>query len=227
MRLSKFKDCRLGQRGIIVANGPSLNNMDFSLLRGETLIGMNKIFLGFEKFTIYPKYYVAINNKVIGQSVAEIKALNCVKFISEQNANGLIQEDALTYLLNTKTPPARFATDLTLGVNEGWTVTYVALQIAYYLGFSEVVLVGLDHRYKYSGKPNEARILEGADLNHFSDKYFGYGQTWDNPDLSNSEESYALARECYERDGRRIIDATLDGACTVFEKADYRKLFAH
>ena len=39
--------------------------------------------------------------------------------------------------------------------------------------------------------------------------------------LRNNERYYGFARTEYERDGRKIIDATLDGKCQVFEKADY------
>jgi hypothetical protein len=213
------------QRCIIVANGPSLNKMDLSFLRSEIVFGMNKIHLGFRKFGFYPKYYVAVNAKVIEQSLSEISAMNCVKFIGNQGAQGKVKEGPLTYLVNTTTPPARFCHDISHGVHEGFTVTHAALQIAYYLGFKEAVLIGLDHRYEFAGKPNEARTLHGPDPNHFCESYFGHGQRWDNPDLVNSEESYALARREFERAGRRIIDATVDGACPTFEKADYRELF--
>jgi hypothetical protein len=197
--------------------------MDLRFLRKHTCIGLNKIFLGFKKFGFYPKYYVAVNDLVIEQSAAEIKALNCVKFISQRNAHW-VPESAMTYHINTQSPPQRFCTDITQGVHEGWTVTYAALQIAYYLGFKKVVIVGMDHRYTYQGQPNETHLLQGDDPNHFSPGYFG-GQRWDNPDLVHSEESYRLARNIFEADGRRIIDATLGGACTVFEKQDYTQVF--
>jgi hypothetical protein len=223
-RLARLKDRHKSERAVLVANGPSLNNMDLSFLRHETTIGLNKIYLGTQKFHFYPRYYVAVNEKVIAQGASDIRAMNCVKFISGRSA-GLVPEDALTYHINTTNPPARFCPDITFGAHEGWTVTYTALQIAYFLGFREVVLIGLDHRYKFVGQPNEARTLDGPDPNHFSENYFGHGQTWDNPDLKNSEESYRIARAEYEKDGRRIVDATLDGACTVFDKADYRDIF--
>jgi hypothetical protein len=93
------------------------------------------------------------------------------------------------------------------------------------LGFSTVILIGLDHRYTFQGKPGEERILQGPDPNHFTPEYFGGGQRWDNPDLAASEIHYQAARTAYEADGRRIIDATVDGACPVFEKSDYRSIF--
>ena len=224
-RLGCLRNRHEGERVVLVANGPSLNRMDTAFLRRETTIGLNKIFLGFRRLRFYPRYYVSVNRKVIEQSASEIRAMKCVKLLGREACGGLIHEDALTYLISTANPRDRFYRDITRGVHEGWTVTYAALQAAYFLGFKEVVLIGMDHRYTYNGEPNEAQRLDGPDLNHFSEHYFGFGQQWDNPDLAHSEESYRIARSVYEQDGRRIIDATLDGACTIFEKADYRKLF--
>lgn len=223
MRLEGFRNRHDG-RVVIVANGPSLNRMQLGFLRREKVIGLNKIFLGLKRFRFYPRYYVAVNARVLEQSAAEIRALNCVKFLSKRRPD-LLPEDALTYHLETRSPPARFCGDITRGVHEGWTVTYVALQISYFLGFREVVILGMDHRYAFTSAPNTAEVIHGADPNHFSPDYFGGGQSWDAPDLARSEESYRLARVEFEKTGRRIIDATVDGACTVFEKADYRQLF--
>nr|WP_320011010.1 6-hydroxymethylpterin diphosphokinase MptE-like protein [uncultured Desulfobulbus sp.] len=223
-RLERFNNRHTGERVVVVANGPSLNNMDLCFLRHETAIGMNKIFLGLNKFRFYPKYYVAINRKVIEQSINNIKSLNCNKFISMRGSE-LLPEDALTYHLETQNPPARFSKDITRGIHEGWTVTYAAIQVAYFLGFSEVVIIGMDHRYQFTGQPNEARRLDGPDPNHFCPEYFGGGQNWDNPDLKNSEESYRIARTEFENDGRRILDATLYGSCEIFEKIHYKDYF--
>ena len=221
--LTRFKDRHAQGRCVIVCNGPSLNRMDLSLLRHEIVIGLNKIYLGLDRFGFYPKYLVAVNEKVITQSVAEFAKMNCIKFIGERGAYA-IPEGSLTYHLATKKPPHRFCKDISVGLREGGTVTYAALQIAYYMGFSEVIIVGMDHSFQYSGAPHETRKMEGPDPNHFSPSYFG-GQLWDNPDLERSEESYRIARKVFEADGRRIIDATLNGACDIFEKTPYSDVF--
>ncbi|MFQ3192633.1 MAG: hypothetical protein ACI936_003785 [Paraglaciecola sp.] len=41
----------------------------------------------------------------------------------------------------------------------------------------------------------------------------------------NSEKYYAIAKAKYENTGRQIIDATLNGACTVSDKRDYKGIF--
>jgi|TARA_R110000765_G_scaffold99991_2_gene187572 hypothetical protein len=223
-RFASFHNYHRNQAAIIVANGPSLNKTDLNLIRSYPTIGLNKIFLGFNDLGFYPRYYAAVNDLVIEQSEAEIKRLNCVKFISKRNSK-VIPEDALTYHINTCFPPAKFCKDIQDGVNEGGTVTYVALQIAYYLGFKTVIIVGMDHNFAFTGNPNETHTIKEADPNHFSSAYFGYGQKWDNPDLEKSEKSYALARRVYEADGRSILDATIGGKCTIFEKVDYDEYF--
>lgn len=224
-RLLTLRKRHEGEACVLVCNGPSLNRMDLSFLKNQTVIGLNKIFLGFKKFQFYPRYWVSVNRKVIEQSHLQIRALNCVKFISEHNSQGLVPEDALTYHLNTQSPKERFSTDLTQGLHEGWTVTYAALQVAYFLGFQKVIIIGMDHNFAYTGKPNEAHTMQGADPNHFAPGYFAAGQQWDNPDIENSEASYRLAKHVFEKDGREIIDATLDGHCTIFEKRHYQTLF--
>ena len=43
--LRNFRDKHLGERCIIMANGPSLAKIDPSMLRGETTFGLNRIYL--------------------------------------------------------------------------------------------------------------------------------------------------------------------------------------
>jgi len=127
-------------------------------------------------------------------------------------------------LYSTYTGP-KFATDICGQLWEGATVTTVALQIAYYMGFSEVVLIGVDHNFVTQGKPNTTVVSQGDDPNHFSPNYFGKGFRWQLPDLETSERGYALARQAFEADGRRVVDATIDGKLRIFPRVEYNTLF--
>jgi hypothetical protein len=199
--------------------------MDLRFLRSETAIGLNKIYLGFSKFRFYPRYYVAVNSKVLEQAAPHIRGLRCTKFLDDKAlAAGVLGRDALTCFISEQVERP-FSTDLTLGYHQGATVTHSALQVAYHLGFNEVILIGLDHRYRFHGKPGEAQVMLESDPNHFDGDYFSKGQSWDNPELERSEHHYRAARAAYEADGRRVIDATPGGACPVFEKRDYRDIF--
>jgi hypothetical protein len=119
-----------------------------------------------------------------------------------------------------------FQRDLTRPVVVGGTVTFVALQIAFYMGFRTVILVGLDHKYADKGPPSgtETRAAD-LDSSHFHPQYFPRGIKWQLPDLRRSEIDFGIARRVYEDDGREILDATPGGACQVFKKVNYASLF--
>jgi len=101
----------------------------------------------------------------------------------------------------------------------------VALQLAYHMGFNEVILVGVDHNFTTKGLANTTIISDGDDPNHFASNYFGKGFKWQLPDLEGSERAYRLAKDAYEKVGKRIIDATIGGKLTIFPKVDYIGLF--
>lgn len=222
-RLIHFKDRHRGGRAVIVCNGPSLNQMDLEFLSGEIVFGLNKIHLGLRKFGFFPRYLVAVNDKVIAQSAEAYRDLSAVKFLTER-ALDILPPDPFTYHIRTTGLKERFFPDITKGVREGHTVTHAALQIAYYMGFQEVVIIGMDHRFETQGAPNEAQRLNGPDVNHFSADYFR-DQDWDLPNLVESEVSYRAALAAFSADNRRIIDATVGGACEIFPKRDYRQVF--
>ena len=110
------------------------------------------------------------------------------------------------------------------GAWEGATVTFVALQLAYHLGFYEVILIGVDHSFATTGPANKLVTATAADANHFDPTYFGPGVKWQYPDLEVSAAAYALARDAFETSGRHILDATVGGQLKVFPKADYEQL---
>lgn len=222
-RLLAFKDRHKGARCVIVCNGPSLNKMDLGFLKGETVFGLNKIYLGLEKFGFQPDYLVAVNRKVIEQSCLAYASMACTKFISTRGAD-LLPEDPQTFHIQTIGLEDLFYQDITEGVREGHTVTHAALQLAYYMGFAKVVIIGMDHHFPASGAPNTPLHMTGDDPNHFSPDYFK-DSAWDAPNLAGSERSYRAARAVFEAAGRRIIDATVDGHCDIFEKDDYRGIF--
>lgn len=213
--LKRFYNVHKNEDLILICNGPSLNNINFQIFNNQIIMGLNKIFLGFDKFNFYPRYYLATNKKVIKSSLAAINDLNCLKF-TPTHSQDILKNGPLNYFLNIS-KKENFSLDITKGVNEGYTVTYVGLQLAYFMGFSKVVLIGLDHRYSFQGEPNQESFLKGDDPNHFDSSYFK-NQSWDNPDLENSERYFKIANEVFKKDNREIIDATVNGDCHIFPK---------
>lgn len=224
-RMQAMQDIHRGKRCFIIGNGPSLKQTDLSKLRNEFTFGMNRIYLLFPELGFTTTYFVSINDLVIEQCAEEIAALPIPKFIAwHSNRHFKRFPDDTVFLYSTYTGSG-FAYDLTRRVWEGATVTNVALQIAFYMGFEQVILIGVDHNFASKGEANKTVISQGDDPNHFSASYFGKGFRWQLPDLDTSEIGYNLARSAYQKAGRQVLDATVGGKLTVFPKVDYNSLF--
>jgi hypothetical protein len=224
-QLAALKDIHRGQRCFIIGNGPSLKQTDLSRLRNEFTFGMNRIYLMFPELGFTSRYYVSTNNLVIEQCAADIHDLTMPKFLA-WHARRFVTPTPDTIFLHTTYTGPKFAQDAAERLWEGATVTYVTLQLAYHMGFDQVILIGVDHSFTTQGKPNSTVTSQGDDPNHFHPGYFGKGFRWQLPDLETSERSYHLARQAYEAAGRSVLDATVGGKLTVFPKIAYESLFA-
>ena len=235
-RLAALKDIHRGQRGFIIGNGPSLRQTDLTKLRGEYTFGMNRIYILFPELGFTTTYFLSINDLVIEQCAGEIMALPMPKFLtwrshrffkSHQPSAISHQPSSFippTFLYTTYTGP-KFARNAAGRLWEGATVTYVALQLAFHMGFERVILIGVDHSFVSKGEANKTITSQGDDPNHFAPNYFGKGFRWQLPDLDTSERAYRMAKAAYEADGRQVLDATVNGKLTVFPKVDYNSLF--
>ena len=224
-RIHEFRQIHQGQRCFIIGNGPSLKDTDLSRLKNEFTFGMNRIYLLFPELGFTTTYFASINDLVIEQCAGDIAALPMPKFIAwHSNRHFQRFPEDLSFLYTTYTGP-QFAFDMTRRIWEGATVTNVALQLAFYMGFEQVILIGVDHNFTSKGEANKTVVSDGADPNHFSPAYFGKGFRWQLPDLETSEIGYRLARKTYENAGRQVLDATAGGKLTIFPKVEYNSLF--
>lgn len=225
-RLQRFKDRYLGRRCFILGNGPSLRKTDLSLLRDEITFGLNRIYLAFDDLGFATNFLVSINRLVIEQCADEIARLPCTKFVNWHARKDIDFTQGMVFLRSRYDPfTLPFYHDPRHGVFEGSTVTYVAMQLAFYMGFGTVVLVGVDHTFTTKGPAHKEVMSTGDDPDHFHPAYFGKGFRWQLPDLEDSERHYRIAKEEYEKHGRQIVDATIDGKLDVFPKVDYYSLF--
>lgn len=223
-RLGEYHNKHRGQRCFLIGNGPSLKQTDMSRLKGEFTFGTNRIYLMFPELGFTTTYFLSINSLVIEQCAEEIRALPIPKFLSWRS-HKLIEPTPNMMFIHTTYTGQKFAQDMRWRVWEGATVTYVGMQLAYYMGFEQVILIGVDHNYPTQGTPNTTITSQGDDPNHFNPSYFGKGFRWQLPDLETSERAYQMARQAYEQAGRQLLDATVGGKLTIFQKIDYNSLF--
>jgi hypothetical protein len=232
--IGKFKDKYIGRRTFIIGNGPSLNKCDLTPLKNEITFGVNSIFLNTVNMGFLPNFYVVEDVYVAEDRSSEINSLHGpVKFFGNY-LKYCLHSDPKTYWLNVRFRyddypdfPA-FSRDALRMVWVGGTVTYMCLQLAFYMGFSEVYLIGFDHSYIIPGSAqvdgNEILSTEN-DPNHFHPEYFGKGYRWHDPKVERMEKAFLKAKKEYEKDNRKIYNATVGGNLNVFDRIEYSSLF--
>lgn len=223
-RIHKFKNIHQGDSCVIIGNGPSLKTMDLDWLRDTYTFGLNRIYLKFPELGFSTTYFVSVNQLVIEQCAADIADLPMPKFIGWYWREFLDLAPDINYVRYIKDGTLDFSIDPGHRIWEGATVTYVAMQLAYYMGFQKIYLIGVDHHFNTKGEPNKVVVTEESDPDHFDPNYFGKGFRWQLPDLDRSEEAYRIAKNVYEADGREILDATVNGKLDIFPKIDYRSI---
>lgn len=217
--------CR-GRPLLIVGNGPSLNRTPLDEFCGVTSIGMNKIDLLFARTTWRPDLIVCVNNLVVKQHAAAFADSNVPVFLSWKSRY-FMPRDArgrVNFFLSRDTD--EFSRDITQGVGFGSTVTYTALQFAYFMEANPVLIVGVDHSFKANGPAHDIARREGPDVNHFDPNYFKAGTYWGLPDIDGSERAYVRARREIEGAGRRVFDATIDGKLRIFPRVSIEHAIA-
>ena len=215
-KLKSLKNRHLGEKAVIVCNGPSLLKSNLSLLDGVTTFGLNKINLIFEKSHFRPSYIVSVNRYAIEQNIDFFNQTDIPLFIDSYSSKIVKQRKNICFLHSSL--PNKFAKDCSMSLYRGGTVTFVSIQLAFHMGFKKVALIGCDHNFASKGPANKLVESGDKDENHFDSRYFAGGVKWQLPNLPLSEYSYHMAKETYELDGRTIFNATEGGYLEVFPK---------
>lgn len=213
-RLLGYKNQFDGKKAVILCNGPSLNDVDFDQLSDCFCFGLNKINLMFERTSFRPSCIVAVNPLVIEQNREFIEGTDLPVFLDGIAARRVAFHKHHVHL---RCYENGFSKNAEQYVSQGGTVTFVAMQLAYYMGFSEVALVGCDHFFAQTGVPHSTLQAGVSDPNHFDPNYFA-NQNWHAPDLEMSERAYQQARDCFEADGRILVNASTRSALEILPR---------
>nr|VFJ43153.1 MAG: Protein of unknown function DUF115 [Candidatus Kentron sp. DK] len=203
--------------------------------------GVNSIFLMTRSNGFRPTYYVVEDDLVFSENIEEIDAYEgVVKILPRQYAEKLSGRNACyafemdTSFYNPRNPAhyaiPRFNTTPDARFFCGQSVTYINMQLAFYMGFSEVILVGMDFSYSrpQTCEQKGSRMhSHGDDPNHFHKDYFGAGKTWKDPRLGRVLRNYLRAKFEFESVGRRILNATPSGELDLFPRVDFDELFTY
>lgn len=223
--LIQFKNIHKGKRCFIVATGPSLamDDLDTIYQNNDFSIGMNRIYLAFEHTDWRPDYYMVGDWRCIKESGENIKALPIqYKFISDsymnfwekEIPNGVYKIHSHLVCDLGEAPP--FSEDLVYGTYGGATITYECIQLAVYLGFEEIYLLGVDFDFS-------ANYKDG--YNHFITTYYDKNSETGFFLDRESLDAYRAAKEYADEHGIKIYNATRGGKLEIFERINFDTLF--
>ena len=224
-------------RCFVIGNGPSLKTTDLSLLQNEITFATNGFFLKLPELNWTPTFYVVEDHLVAEDRADQINALQGPTKLFPIYLAYCMSERPDTMFFNHRPRKSYphgfdFSTDAAELTYAGCTVTFTCLQLAFFLGFREIYLVGVDASYQL---PDDVRKsdaygvgildMQSDDPNHFDPSYFGKGYRWHDPQVDKMLQAYAEAQRVVVKSSQRIYNATRGGALEVFERRDYNSLF--
>lgn len=202
------------KRCFIVATGPSLRIEDLQALTAnkEFCFGVNNI-IQIEKEWI-PDVYVVADSNFIKNNMKKIEKYDCkLKFIGDSCEEYWIRDHDDSYKIHITASGLGldFSEEVCQKIYGGCegkgTVTYVCLQLAVYMGFTEIYLLGVDCNY-----------IKGSKCNHFI-----VDDVKDEKDHREDLmiQAYAFAKKYATFHGINIYNATRGGMLEVFERVDF------
>lgn len=253
---SVYRDIHKGQRCFILATGPSIAKQNLLKLKGEVCFSLADFFLHPQATQINPKYQVnaphhpPFDDQIVKMEINGYKNKynnNTIYFFGHvpyiHSFYSVFKNNPALRLKNTKYVNywgAVFINEKNYLKNKIWdicgtpfickSVVFLALQLAIYMGFKEIYLLGCDHDYLLKKLLNDSFID-----NHFykDEQMVEKGLPVPLPDYAyNSSEKffesyyilwqqYRLIKEYAEIKGQHIYNATEGGILDVFDRVKY------
>ena len=211
--LAALKDSEKGETCFIIGNGPSLRLNDLLAIRGVKCFGSNRIYMLEDSWV--PDYYVCCDKYVLTSGkiagyVAGIKFLPDIYAI-DGSEKGTVYTFHADRGRGRRIHPVGFSDDITRKINFFNTVSFTAIQIAAYMGFKTIYLLGMDCDYTpdCKGRTHFYGLDPLAAGDHQQER---------------SVDDFEAAK-CYaESHGIKIYNATRGGNLEVFERVDFDSL---
>lgn len=232
-KLSALKDSQKGKKCFVIGNGPSLSVDDLNKIHklGIPTFSTNRIFKLFDKTEWRPTYYVSEDILLMADAQKIINDMDTEKRFIPINLKWFkavdIPKADYFYMEYAKKPEDNFnlSLDIPKCVRCRGTVTMTCLQLAVYMGFSEIYLIGVDHNFAKMFDKNGNVIEDSSIKNHFADDY-DKGIVDQGFHVDEATEAYMDAERLSRKlKTFRIYNATRGGKLEVYERIDLDELF--
>lgn len=221
-----LKGIKKGKRCFIIGNGPSLNMQDLNKLRNEDCFATNEIHRVFSNTQWRPTYYILFD-RYSKSTPEEIRDLECGNmFISDYYFyhNNVLRSDYICLHLHYRWNESDFkiSEDISKKVIVAPTTSFGMMQIAAYLGYTQMYLLGFDHNYAFEFDEKGRVVTTKVENAHFYADDVPEDIIADVWGMTKAYESFAKYAKAH---GITIKNATRGGKLEVFERVDLDSLF--
>ena len=228
-RIKKLKGINDNKTCFIVGNGPSLSVDDLEIIHKNNIpsFGFNRIYLMFEKTEWRPTYYISQDEKMLKNCVEQVNKIELpYKFIPLQLKYyfGIKIHKALYFNMSAENsiPFVEFSN----AVENSSTVAYTAAQLAAYMGFTKIYLIGVDHSFSVI-KNDKGEIIRDVNAkDYFTDEYNTDKQEFYIPNLDASTRTFLKMKKNCDNAGIEVYNATRGGKLEVFPRVNFDDLFS-
>lgn len=229
--LKKYKNKFKGERCFLVGNGPSLKADDLTTLHrnNEKSFAFNRIYNIFDQTEWRPTFYISQDEKMLDGCKEIIDKLDLPKkFIPIQLRwyYDISIHDATYFNMAFQSGcENRYSDNISERIYCSNTVMYTAVQMAVYMGFKEIYLIGVDHHFHISQNNNGDVIIDENVQDYFSKKY---NEDKDNlyiPNLEKSTLTYVSIKDNCDNRDVKVFNATRGGKLEVFDRVNFDSLF--
>lgn len=232
-KLAALKDSHKGERCFIVGNGPSLTVEDLDQIRklGIPTFATNRIFKLFEQTPWRPTFYVSEDIILMRDAqdiILQMPVENRFIPINLKWFENVDIKNADYFYMDYKTSLNEnfgLSMDISKSIRCRGTVTMTCLQIAVYMGFSEIFLIGVDHNFAKMFDKNGNVIIDNTVKNHFSEEYdkgiFDQGFQVD----AATEAYFDMEKLSRKLKTFKIYNATRGGKLEVYQRIDLDSFF--
>jgi hypothetical protein len=242
-KIKELKDKYKGEMCFIVGNGPSLRIEDLDKLTGKHCFATNGIYQMYSHTRWRPEFYFSQDSLFVRDFLARdlekvmdsdviFTSINSKMIDFNQKYNN-IRYMRLYYEEDDCGLP-KFSTDCDKIINLSCTVTYSMLQMAVYMGFQTIYLIGMDCSFFYE------QLEDGTVI--CNDNVKDYGDIIEElykevPEDTKGEKGvwaaeryqhikgFKAAKKFAENNNIKIYNATRGGKLEVFERVDFDSLF--
>ncbi|MCD8107088.1 MAG: DUF115 domain-containing protein [Oscillospiraceae bacterium] len=236
-KITVLKDLYYGESCFIIGNGPSLTINDLEKLDGKHTFAANRIYSLLDKTSWRPQFYTCVDHEAYKEFGNKIMEVGSEKFFFDYNGKHYIKNDAPNnaevYYVNHYEPfkvskwglsQAVISEDISKFVSASNTVTFVSMQIAIYMGFKNIYLVGVDHQYARQIL-SDGTIIENKDVKTYAEGILDSGVGLQCIDATTN--AYEVAQKYCENHDVKIYNATRGGKLEVFPRVDFDHILLH